>query len=49
MSSETIREIGNELIQPLARPDGHGPVRRRQRGGGGHPKRLWQSYRTLRA
>ena len=26
--------IGNELIQPLDRPAGHGPVRRRQRIGG---------------
>jgi len=26
--------IGNELIQPLARADGHGPVRRRERIGG---------------
>jgi transposase InsO family protein len=26
--------IGNELIQPLERVDGHGPVRRRQRLGG---------------
>ena len=26
--------IGNELIQPIARADGHGAVRRRQRIGG---------------
>ena len=26
--------IGNELIQPLARADEHGPVRRRERIGG---------------
>jgi len=26
--------IGNELIQPLGRADGHGHVRRRQRIGG---------------
>jgi hypothetical protein len=33
-SERNHQGIGNELIQPLERVDGHGPVRRRQRLGG---------------
>lgn len=48
--------IGNEVIQPRARADGHGPVRRRQRIGGllnyyyraASSKRRRRNCRTLR-